>query len=77
MSVLAVGVPFVPSPFGLDEPVRKLYGYWHVTLPGSKRGIRCNSMFGGNTGVRPPQPGRTLERSYWGIRNPAGEHTTR
>ncbi len=40
MSVLAVGVPSVLAPFGLDEPVRKLYGYWHVILPESKRSAR-------------------------------------
>jgi hypothetical protein len=44
------------KPFGLDERARKLYGYWHVILPGSKRGIRGNRMFGDNTDVRPPQP---------------------
>jgi hypothetical protein len=51
-----MGVPSVLAPFGLEERVRKLYGYWHVILPGSKRGIRGNSMFGDNTDVRPPQP---------------------
>ena len=35
---------------------RKLYGYWHVILPGSKRRIRGSSMFGDNTDVGPPQP---------------------
>jgi hypothetical protein len=55
-SVLAGGVPSLLAPFGLDERVRKLYGYWHVILPGSKRGIRGSSMFGDNTDVRPPQP---------------------
>jgi hypothetical protein len=44
------------TPFGLDERLSKLYGYWHVILPGSKRGIRGGSMFGDNTDVRPPQP---------------------
>jgi hypothetical protein len=42
------------EPFGLDERTRKLYGYWHVILPGSKRGIRANRMFG-DTDVRLPQ----------------------
>jgi hypothetical protein len=52
----AGGVPSVLAPFGLDDRMRALYGYWHVILPGSKRGIRGTSMFGDNTDVRPPQP---------------------
>jgi hypothetical protein len=55
-SVSALGVPSMLAPFGLDERLRKLYDYWHVILPGSKRGIRGSSMFGDNTDVRPPQP---------------------
>src|SRR5260370_3188490 len=55
-SVSTAGVPSVLAPFGLDERMRALYGYWHVILPGSKRGIRGSSMFGDNTDVRPPQP---------------------
>jgi len=43
------------EPFGLNERTRKLYGYWHVILPGSKRGIRGTRMFGDNTDVRPPE----------------------
>ncbi|MCU1237078.1 MAG: hypothetical protein JWP63_5045, partial [Candidatus Solibacter sp.] len=43
------------APFGLDERSRKLYEYWNVILPGSKRGIRGNSMFGDNTDVRAPR----------------------
>jgi hypothetical protein len=53
-TVLIGGGPSVLAPFGLDERARKLYGYWHVILPGSKRGIRGSSMFGDNTDVRPP-----------------------
>jgi hypothetical protein len=48
-------LPQVLAPFGLDERHRKLYGYWHVILPGSKRGIRGNTMFGDNTDVRLPE----------------------
>jgi len=55
-SVSPAGGTSLLEPFGLDERMRKLYGYWHVILPGSKRGIRGNSMFGDNTDVRPPQP---------------------
>jgi hypothetical protein len=54
--VSTASVPSVLAPFGLEERQFKLYGYWHVILPGSKRGIRGNSMFGDNTDVRPPQP---------------------
>jgi hypothetical protein len=55
-SISTAGGSSVLEPFGLDERTRKLYGYWHVILPGSKRGIRGSSMFGDNTDVRPPQP---------------------
>jgi hypothetical protein len=55
-SLSSVGVPSLLAPFGIEERVRKLYGYWHVILPGSKRGIRGYTMFGDNTDVRPPQP---------------------
>jgi hypothetical protein len=48
------GGPSVLAPFGLDDRVRKLYGYWHVVLPGSKRLIRGNEMLGDNSDVRPP-----------------------
>jgi hypothetical protein len=46
--------PSVLAPFGLDERVRKLYAYWHVVLPGSKRLIRGGELLGDNTDVRPP-----------------------
>jgi hypothetical protein len=55
-SVTILGVPSILAPFGLDERILKLHGYWNVILPGSKRGIRGGSMFGDNTDVRPPQP---------------------
>ena len=48
------GGPSVLAPFGLDDRLRKLYGYWHVVLPGSKRLIRGNELLGDNTDVRPP-----------------------
>jgi hypothetical protein len=54
-SMISAGDPSVLAPFGLGERERKLYGYWHVILPGSKRGIRGGSMFGDNTDVRLPQ----------------------
>jgi hypothetical protein len=68
VSVLAVGVPSVLAPFGLDERLRKLYGYWHVILPGSKRGIRGNNMFGDSTDVRPPQPDELWKGGVMGSR---------
>jgi hypothetical protein len=55
-STVSAGGNSILEPFGLDERTRKLYGYWHVILPGSKRGIRGSSMFGDNTDVRPPEP---------------------
>jgi hypothetical protein len=63
----AAGVPSLLAPFGLDERVRKLYGYWQVVLPGSKRGIRGSSMFGDNTDVRPPQPDELWTGGGFGV----------
>ncbi|HWB82554.1 MAG TPA: hypothetical protein VG675_00295 [Bryobacteraceae bacterium] len=40
----------------MDERSKKVYGYWHLILPGSKRIIRGSSMLGNNTDVRPPAP---------------------
>ena len=57
----AASIPSVLAPFGLDDRLRKLYGYWYVILPGSKRGIRDSSMFGDNTDVRPPKPDELWE----------------
>jgi hypothetical protein len=54
-SIITAGGPSVLAPFGLGEIERKLYGYWHVILPGSKRGIRGSSLFGDNTDVRLPE----------------------
>jgi hypothetical protein len=66
-SVSAAGVPSVLAPFGLDERMRKLYGYWQVILPGSKRGIRGSSMFGDNTDVRPPHPDELWKGGGFGV----------
>ena len=55
-SNITAGNPSLLEPFGLDDRMRKLYGYWHAILPGSKRGIRGGTMFGDNTDVRPPRP---------------------
>ncbi|HVO99131.1 MAG TPA: hypothetical protein VMT15_13740 [Bryobacteraceae bacterium] len=44
-------------PFGLPEEQLKLYRYWHVILPGSKRYLNANGQIAGdNRDVRPPQP---------------------
>jgi hypothetical protein len=49
--------PSVLLPFGLSEKVLKLYGYWHVILPGSKRYLsRDGQQVGDNSDVRPPGP---------------------
>jgi hypothetical protein len=60
------GGPSILTPFGLGERERRLYGYWHVILPGSKRGIRGSRMFGDNTDVRPPQPDELWEGGGFG-----------
>ena len=52
----AGGATSLLEPFGLDERQRKLYAYWNVILPGSKRLIRGTRMLGDNTDVRPPEP---------------------
>jgi hypothetical protein len=44
-------------PFGLDDRLLKLYGYWHVILPGSKRIVTLDGdLQGDNSDVRPPAP---------------------
>lgn len=65
-SVMTAGTPLL-KPFGLDAGLRKLYGYWHVILPGSRRGIRGNSMFGDNTDARPPEPGELWTGGSFGL----------
>ena len=42
--------------FGAEDQTRGYSGYWEAILPGSKRVIRGNSMFGDNTDVRPAKP---------------------
>jgi hypothetical protein len=50
--------PSVLLPFGIPEKLLKLYGYWHVILPGSKRYLRAGGdQLGDNSDVRPPGPG--------------------
>lgn len=43
-------------PFGRrsDDPWRKIAGYWHTILPGSKRYLSKSGLVGDNTDVRPP-----------------------
>jgi hypothetical protein len=54
-SVSTAGGSSLLMPFGLDERSRKLYGYWHVILPGSARAVRGNRTLGDNTDVRVPR----------------------
>jgi len=49
--------PSVLLPFGLLPKQLKLYGYWHVILPGSKRYLSpAGELIGDNSDVRPPEP---------------------
>jgi hypothetical protein len=49
--------PSVLLPFGLSEKMLKLYGYWQVILPGSKRYLsRDGELVGDNSDVRSPGP---------------------
>ena len=49
--------PSVLLPFGIPEKLLKLYGYWHVILPGSKRYLSASGeQVGDNSDVRPPGP---------------------
>jgi hypothetical protein len=47
--------PSLLLPFGIPAEHLKLYGYWHVILPGSKRYLNANGeQAGDNSDVRPP-----------------------
>src|ERR1035438_10531369 len=47
--------PSILLPYGIPEKALKLYGHWHVILPGSKRYLSRNgSLLGDNNDVRPP-----------------------
>lgn len=49
--------PSVLLPFGIPEKTLKLYGYWRVIVPGSKRYLSENGgEVGDNSDVRPPWP---------------------
>jgi hypothetical protein len=49
--------PSVLLPFGIPAKSLKLYAYWHVILPGSKRYLNVNGeQLGDNSDVRPPGP---------------------
>lgn len=49
--------PSVLLPFGIPERLLKLYGYWQVILPGSKRYLSARGeQVGDNSDVRPPGP---------------------
>ena len=66
-SVAIGGGTSLLAPFGLDDRVRRLYGYWRVILPGSKRAIRGSRMLGDNTDVRPPQPDEVWKGGGFGV----------
>jgi hypothetical protein len=54
-----LGVGAFPSlllPFGMTDHSRRLAGYWHIVLPGSKRYLGAGKMIGDNSDVRPPAP---------------------
>ena len=56
-------------PFGLTESMLKLYGYWHVILPGSKRYFNsAGEQVGDNSDVRPPSPDETWKGGVVSVR---------
>lgn len=55
-SIGGPGSPSVLLPFGVRDDILKLYGYWHVILPGSKRYLTPSQNLGDNSDVRPPGP---------------------
>jgi hypothetical protein len=60
--------PSVLLPFGLSEKVLKLYGYWHVILPGSKRYLSRNGeQVGDNSDVRPRGPDEVWTGGGFGV----------
>ena len=56
-SIGAGANPSVLLPFGLPERTLKLFGYWQVILPKSKRYLSASgNQVGDNSDVRPPGP---------------------
>jgi len=67
--------PAVLLPFGIPENLQKLYGYWHVILPGSKRYLNANGeQLGDNSDVRPPAPDEIWTGGVVGGRGGAGRN---
>jgi hypothetical protein len=68
--------PSVLLPFGIPERLLKLYGYWHVILPNSKRYLSANGdQVGDNSDVRPPGPDEVWAGGFGGGR--AGRNRSR
>jgi hypothetical protein len=65
--------PSVLLPFGIPERHLKLYGYWQVILPGSKRYLNANGeQAGDNSDVRPPAPDEVWTGGFAGGRTGGG-----
>ena len=65
--------PSVLLPFGLPEKALKLYGYWHVILPGSKRYLSRNGqLVGNNSDVRPPEADEVWTGGGFGVGGAGG-----
>jgi hypothetical protein len=67
--------PSLLLPFGIAEKSLKLYGYWHVILPGSKRYLNANGeQAGDNSDVRPPAADEVWRGGVVGARAGRGRH---
>ena len=65
--------PSVLLPFGIPERHLKLYGYWQVILPGSKRYLNANGeQAGDNSDVRLPAPDEVWTGGFVGGRAGGG-----
>ncbi len=65
--------PSVLLPFGLPAKQLKLYGYWQVILPGSKRYLTAaGEQAGDNSDVRPPGPNEVWTGGVAGSRGGGG-----
>ena len=68
--------PSVLLPFGLSEKILKLYGYWQVILPGSKRYLSRNGeQVGDNSDVRPPGPDEVWKGGGFGVGGGGGRRS--
>jgi hypothetical protein len=65
--------PSVLLPFGVPDRELRLYRYWHVILPGSKRLVTpAGEILGDNTDVRPPGPDEMWQGGVMGGRGGGG-----